>query len=105
MTDPLRRMQQDMRIRNLSPRTIECYLRHVAAFARHFGKSPEQLDRQHIREYQIYLVEERHPSWSLFNLSGMMHLSVNLLQVKELADSDRRLAADSASFSRPRRKF
>ncbi len=67
MTDPLRRMQQDMRIRNLSPRTIECYLRHVAAFARHFGKSPEQLDRQHIREYQIYLVEERHPSWSLFN--------------------------------------
>ena len=105
MTDPLRRMQQDMRIRNLSPRTIECYLRHVAAFARHFGKSPEQLDRQHIREYQIYLVEQRHASWSLFNLSGMMHLSVNLLQGKELADSDRRLAADSASFSRPRRKF
>ena len=104
MTDPLRRMQQDMRIRNLSPRTIECYLRHVAAFARHFGKSPEQLDRQHIREYQIYLVEERHASWSLFNLSGMMHLSVNLLQGKELADSDRRLAGDSASFSRLRRK-
>jgi hypothetical protein len=105
MTDPLRRMQQDMRIRNLSPRTIECYLRHVAAFARHFGKSPEQLDRQHIREYQIYLVEQRHASWSLFNLSGMIHLFVNLLQGKELADSDRRLAADSASFSRPRRKF
>ena len=105
MTDPLRRMQQDMRIRNLSPRTIECYLRHVAAFARHFGKSPEQLDQQHIRQYQVYLVEERHASWSLFNQAGMIHLFVNLLQGKELADSDRRLAADSASFSRPRRKF
>jgi integrase/recombinase XerD len=67
MTDLQRRMQQDMRIRNLSPRTIECYLRHVAAFARHFDKSPEQLDRQHIRQYQVYLVEERHASWSLFN--------------------------------------
>ena len=101
----IRRMAEDMQVRNLAPATIDAYTYHAGKFCQFFGKSAEQLGPDEIRRYQLYLVNEKKASWSSFNLSGMMHLSVNLLQGKELADSDRRLAADSASFSRPRRKF
>jgi hypothetical protein len=40
-TTPLRqRMIEDTKIRNLSPHTIQAYVDRVAAFAKHFGKSP-----------------------------------------------------------------
>jgi len=61
------RLIQDLRIRNYSQRTIEIYVRCIAAFARYFGKSPEQRSEGHVREYQRYLVEERKSSWALFN--------------------------------------
>jgi integrase/recombinase XerD len=36
-------MIEDMQIRNYSPHTIEAYVRCVAHFAGHFGKSPDLL--------------------------------------------------------------
>ena len=67
-TTPLRqRMTQDMQIRNLSPRTIECYTYHVGCFAKHFGRSPDQLGAEEVRAYQVYLVQHKHASWSSFN--------------------------------------
>lgn len=67
MTPLRQRFVDDLRLRNLSPRTIACYVAHVAAFARHFGRSPDQLDREHIRLYQLHLRDEKQASWSLFN--------------------------------------
>lgn len=67
MTPLRQRYINDLRLRNCSPRTIECYVAHVAAFARHFGCSPELLDQEHIREYQLHLRDVKHASWSLFN--------------------------------------
>src|SRR3972149_6878871 len=67
MTALRQRMIADLRIRNYSPRTIDCYTRCVAAFARYFGKSPAHLKPEHIRAYQAYLVETKHSSWTLFN--------------------------------------
>ena len=67
MTPLHQRFIDDLRLRNLSPRTIACYVAHVAAFARHFGRSPAQLDREHIRLYQLHLRDEKQASWSLFN--------------------------------------
>ena len=43
MTLLRQRMLDDLRIRNCSPSTVECYIREVAAFAKHFGKSPEAI--------------------------------------------------------------
>ena len=61
------RMIEDLRIRNYSLRTIKCYVSHVARFADYFRLSPTKLRAEHIRGYQLYLVEERKASWSMFN--------------------------------------
>jgi len=60
-------MIDDLRLRNRSARTIKTYIACVAHFARHFQKSPELLGPEEIRQYQVYLVNERHVSWSHFN--------------------------------------
>ena len=62
-----KRMVEDLRLRNYSPRTVEIYTRHVASFARHFGRSPDRLGAEQIRSYQSDLVERRKVSWSTFN--------------------------------------
>jgi site-specific recombinase XerD len=59
-------MIDDMRVRNLAPGTIEVYVRAVAAFARHFGKSPQVLGPEHVRAYQVFLVNSK-VSWPVFN--------------------------------------
>jgi site-specific recombinase XerD len=66
MTELRRRMIQDMQLRNLSPRTIETYISHIARYAKHFGKSPDQLGPEQVREYQLHLIQAK-VSWSLFN--------------------------------------
>ena len=58
--NPLRqRMLEDLQIRHYASTTIDAYIRAVAAFAKHFGKSPEQLGPEHILEYQLFLTQVR----------------------------------------------
>jgi integrase/recombinase XerD len=66
MTPLRQRMREDMQMRNLSPHTQEAYIRAVAKFALHFRKSPDRLDRGHVREYLLHLVRGG-ASWSLYN--------------------------------------
>jgi site-specific recombinase XerD len=66
MTPLRKRMIDDMRLRNLSPHTEKAYVHAVAGFAKHFGKSPEKLGPDDVREYLLHLVNERHASWSLY---------------------------------------
>lgn len=51
-----RRMIDDMTIRNLSPATQRSYLHAVTKFSRHFGRSPERLDLEDVRAFQVHLV-------------------------------------------------
>ncbi len=60
-------MLEDLRIRNRSPHTEDCYARCVAAFAKHFDKSPHLLGPEEIRAYLVHLVDEKHVSWSVLN--------------------------------------
>jgi integrase/recombinase XerD len=69
MTPLRQRLIEDLQVRNYSPRTVECYVYHVACFAKHFGRSPEQLGPQEVHQYQVYLVNEKHASWCSFNQS------------------------------------
>ena len=55
---PLRqRMIEDMTIRRLKDRTQDFYQRAVAKYAQHFHRSPSELDYEHVRQYQLHLVQ------------------------------------------------
>ena len=69
MTVLRQRMIDDLRVRNYAPGTIDVYVGSVARFARHFGKSPDKLGPEHIREYQTFLVNTRKVSWPVFNVA------------------------------------
>jgi hypothetical protein len=52
---PLRqRMIDDMTVRNLSPATQRSYIHVVAKFAKFFKRSPEKLDLEDVRAFQVY---------------------------------------------------
>jgi integrase/recombinase XerD len=67
MTELRQRYLQDLRLRNYSPKTLQVYIECVSLFARYFKRSPKDLGPEHIRLYQLYLVEEKKCSWSRFN--------------------------------------
>jgi integrase/recombinase XerD len=68
MMTPLRqRMLEELQRRNYSPKTIRLYLRHVAEFAKHFHRSPDQLGTEDIRQYQLFLIREKKLAWSSYN--------------------------------------
>ncbi len=59
MTPLRQRMIEDMQLRNLTPATQRNYVHHVAALARYYQLSPEQLDLEDLRQYELYLLNER----------------------------------------------
>jgi site-specific recombinase XerD len=69
MTILRQRMTDDMRIRNLSSHTQASYLQQVSQFARYFGKSPDKLDAEDIRAYQLYLTKERELATSSIHIA------------------------------------
>lgn len=59
MTHLRQLMLDELERRNYSPNTVRSYLHAVEEFARHFGRSPEQLGPDHVREYQVHLFRDR----------------------------------------------
>ena len=59
MTPLRQRMLEDMGIRHLAENTQSAYLQQIAAYARYFNRSPDQLGPEEIRTYQLYLMQVR----------------------------------------------
>ena len=57
MTPLRQKMEADLRLRNLAPSTVPLYIRHVARFARHFGRCPKQLGDLEVRAFLLHLEE------------------------------------------------
>jgi len=61
-----RRMIEDMTIRNLSPATQRAYIHAVAKLSHYFRGSPDKLDLEDVRAFQVHLVKNG-LSWPALN--------------------------------------
>lgn len=59
MTRLRQQMAEDMRLRNFSSETQRAYIHYIAEFAKHFGVSPDKLGPEAVREFQLYLKDDR----------------------------------------------
>jgi integrase/recombinase XerD len=59
MTHLRKLMLEELERRNYAQTTIDCYIRTIEDFARHFHRPPDQHTPEHIREYQAFLFRER----------------------------------------------
>jgi integrase/recombinase XerD len=62
MTPLRQRFTEDMLLRGLAPTTQRSYIHYVADFAQYYNTSPEKLDLEAVRQYQLYLLNERRMS-------------------------------------------
>jgi len=53
-------MIEDMQLRGLAERTQEAYLLAVRQLAKHYHKSPDQINEEELRQYFLFLKNEKH---------------------------------------------
>jgi len=59
MTPLRQRFIEDMQLRGLAPTTQKSYIHYVSEYAKYYNTSPEHLDLEAIRQYELYLLNER----------------------------------------------
>jgi site-specific recombinase XerD len=62
MTPLRQRFIEDMQLRGLAPTTQRSYIHYAADFAKFCNTSPEKLDLEAIRQYEMHLLNERNLS-------------------------------------------
>jgi integrase/recombinase XerD len=61
MATPLRqKMIEDMQLHGFAVRTQDAYLLAVSQLARHYRKSPDQVSEEELRQYFLFLKNEKH---------------------------------------------
>ncbi|MCB1609455.1 MAG: site-specific integrase [Xanthomonadales bacterium] len=83
---PLRqKMIEAMRVRGYSPRTHQSYLGAVSALSKFYGRSPERLDVQALKDFFAYLAVERQLSGSSCRViyNGIRFLYLQVLDWKQ----------------------
>lgn len=70
MSTPLRqKLIEDIQLHGLSSRTQEVYVVAVRQLADHYGKSPDQIREEKLRQYFLYLSQVRKVSPSTFQIA------------------------------------
>jgi integrase/recombinase XerD len=62
-----RRMEEELRLRGMSEKTVAAYVGTVRRFAERFGASPDALGAEQVRIYLLELIEQRGCKWSTVN--------------------------------------
>jgi len=62
-------MDGDLIVRGMSVRTREAYLGAVRGLAKYYRRRPDRISEQEVRDYLLYLIEERRLSWSSCNVA------------------------------------
>ena len=70
------RMEQDLKLRNVSPATRKVYLLHARRFVAHYGRPPTELGEGEIRRYLLHLMEVEQVSYETYrqNLAAIKFL-------------------------------
>jgi site-specific recombinase XerD len=68
MTTLRRRMFEDLQLRGLAPKTQQCYLDAVKHLAQYYRRAPDQLSEREIRQYFLYLINERQVAESMLRI-------------------------------------
>ena len=61
MTQLRKKVLEELERRNYSQATANAYVAAIRRFAEYFHRSPDQLGPEHVRQYQLHLVQERKP--------------------------------------------
>jgi integrase/recombinase XerD len=82
MTPLRQRMLEDMQLRGLAARTQEAYLSAVQQLAIHYGKSPELITEDELRQYFLFLCNEKRlaPNTTNVALNGIKFFYTYTLQ-------------------------
>ncbi len=66
---PLRqRLIEDMQLHGFAAKTQDAYLRAVKQLAEHYRKSPDQITEEELRQYFLYLKNDKHASASTYTV-------------------------------------
>ena len=68
MTPLRRRMLEDLQLRGLAPKTQQCYLDAVRQLAHYYHRPPDQLSDEELRQYFLYLRQEKKVAESTFRI-------------------------------------
>lgn len=84
MTELRKRMLQEMQLRNYSKRSIQTYLASISQLAKYYRRSPDRISRQEIKDYLLYLINDKRMSKSTINqtISAIKVLQVDVLGQK-----------------------
>lgn len=63
------KMIEDLRLKGLSPRTEEAYVRAVRQLAEYCKKSPDQISEEELRQYFLYLTNVKKVSRSTHTIA------------------------------------
>jgi integrase/recombinase XerD len=70
MSELRKRMDNDMVLRGMSVRTRQSYIAAVAALARFYRRSPDEISEPEVQSYLLHLLQERKLSWSTCNVAA-----------------------------------
>jgi site-specific recombinase XerD len=82
VTQLRKKVLEELERRNYSKATAHAYIGAIRRFAEHFHRSPDQLGPEQIREYQLYMVEERklRPRSVMIQMAALRFLFLKVLR-------------------------
>jgi site-specific recombinase XerD len=61
-------MLEDLQLRGLAPKTQQCYVAAVHQLAHHYQRPPDQLSEEELRQYFLFLLNEKKVAESTFRI-------------------------------------
>jgi site-specific recombinase XerD len=87
MTPLRQKMIRELELHRKSPRTVEAYVTAVAQLAKHYGRSPDAISIEEVRDFLHYLITQRKVAFSTCNqkLAGIRFFYRQVLGQEEFS--------------------